>query len=119
MAADYAATAKRHWDDAEFLRENNRLPNADQLYGLAAECSLKAIMVGLGAPVVQGMPSRNHIDDLWAEYQVFLQGFNASRYWSPLSEFSVNPFADWSTNQRYESGLGIPSGSVIDKHRKA
>lgn len=50
LPIDYGDSADRHWLDAELLRGGRRTNNADQLYGLAAECALKAIMVRLGAP---------------------------------------------------------------------
>jgi hypothetical protein len=49
MDTDYKNAACRHYEDAEILFKQLRWANADQLYGLAAECGLKAVMVGLGA----------------------------------------------------------------------
>lgn len=37
---DYADAHERHWEDAEYLWQSYRLPNADYLYGLSAECAL-------------------------------------------------------------------------------
>lgn len=34
----------RHWQDAELLHRKERLANADHLYGLSAECGLKALL---------------------------------------------------------------------------
>jgi hypothetical protein len=43
---DVYAAMKRHWRDAELLssQDPKRLANADHLYGLAAECGLKALI---------------------------------------------------------------------------
>jgi hypothetical protein len=49
MNTDYKNAARRHYKDAEILYSRLRWANADQLYGLAAECGLKAVMVGLCA----------------------------------------------------------------------
>ena len=48
MSTNYRDAAVRHYLDGDTLRSGLRHPNADQLYGLSAECSLKAVMVGLG-----------------------------------------------------------------------
>ncbi len=57
MAIDFLDAAGRHRADAELLFEHGRWPNADQLYGLAAECGLKAVMEVLGMPVdARGVP---------------------------------------------------------------
>ncbi|MCC6156588.1 MAG: hypothetical protein IT350_00950 [Deltaproteobacteria bacterium] len=75
---DFADAAGRHWTDAETLFDAKRWPNADQLYGFAAECTLKAIMVGLGMSVVADRPQypshRVHIDKLWNEFRTFAAG---------------------------------------------
>ncbi|MBF0346450.1 MAG: hypothetical protein HQL81_02175 [Magnetococcales bacterium] len=41
----YAKAAERHLRDAEFLLKNQRNANADHLYGLAAECMIKALWI--------------------------------------------------------------------------
>lgn len=51
MPVDFRDAAERHWEDAEHLMNNDRLANADHLYGLSAECSLKAVMCALGMPI--------------------------------------------------------------------
>ena len=48
---DYADATRRHWDDGLFLLEDRRLANADHLFGLAAECALKAVMLPLRSPM--------------------------------------------------------------------
>ena len=49
--ADFVDAHRRHWEDAELLFDHQRWANADQLYGLSAECGLKAVMQILGMPV--------------------------------------------------------------------
>ncbi len=41
MNTNYKNAARRHYEDAEILFNRLRWANADQLYGLAAECGLK------------------------------------------------------------------------------
>lgn len=55
LPVDFADAHRRHWGDAELLFRSRRLGNADHLYGLSAECGLKAVAEGLEMPVA---PSR-------------------------------------------------------------
>ncbi|NJM10773.1 MAG: hypothetical protein HC889_01610 [Synechococcaceae cyanobacterium SM1_2_3] len=48
-AEDYSSAAFRHWEDAQLLAGENRVENADQLYGLAAECAIKKALIELPA----------------------------------------------------------------------
>ena len=73
--ADFRDAMDRHWQDAELLRRNQRLANADHLYGLSAECELKAIMQRLGMKMRNNMPrlrpDRRYINALWDRYQSY------------------------------------------------
>lgn len=44
LGTDFVDAHERHWRDAELLWQHQRWANADQLYGLSAECGLKALM---------------------------------------------------------------------------
>ena len=77
--ADFHDAHLRHWQDAELLFRHDRWANADQLYGLSAECGLKAVMRLLEMPVGQhGVPTkrehRAHMPQLWAEFTAFVRG---------------------------------------------
>lgn len=100
---DFLDAHHRHWDDGEMLYQAGRLANADHLYGLSAECGLKAVMVALGMPTdKQGSPlgpDRVHINQLWERFATFAQGRAATRYVSLLP--GTNPFERWSVGQRY------------------
>jgi len=124
MEINYCEAASRHWDDAELLEGNKRFPNSDQLYGLAAECALKAVMVALGAPTttegdLSEISHRQHIDALWPVFQSFASGRRGSRYLSPLRKFDANPFEDWNVVHRYAADSTAPSGSARTNHSKA
>jgi len=101
---EYRDAAERHWEDAETLLERERLANADHLFGLSAECALKAVMRGLGMRLRDGKPEkpehRRHINKLWDEFLSFANGRNGARYAARIQS-DANPFADWSTDQRY------------------
>lgn len=104
MQADFLDAHRRHWADAEFLREAQRWANADHLYGMAAECGLKRLMEMLKQGELDTKNDRVHVmeekkqNNAWSRYQVYLSGHaNATKF--PLPH--VNPFADWSASQRY------------------
>jgi hypothetical protein len=123
MPADYCDAAYRHVADAALLLDQKRLPNADHLYGLGAECALKAVMVALSAPSQDGdlqeRPHRQHIDKLWSEYQSFVSGRSASRYLTPLRTVPQEPFSDWRIDQRYLHRTEVSSATTLTTHAKA
>lgn len=105
MPTDYSDSANRHWNDGCYLYADNRLANADQLFGLSAECALKAVMLGLGMPVDHtGAPAdrkhKIHIDKLWGEFITFANSRNGARYAAKISGIQ-SPFDNWTIHQRY------------------
>ncbi len=105
MDVDFRDAAERHWLDAALLFEKDRMANADHLLGMAAECALKAIMLGLGMMLTaDGRPReeqhRVHINKLWNEFVTFAENRNGARYVAYLLE-GENPFDAWDVNQRY------------------
>lgn len=104
MPTNFKEAAQRHWLDADLLLNNKRLANADQLFGLAAECALKAVMQGSGMSLKNGIPQdqryKVHIGDLWHEFCTFANGKICARYLNYLDQKS-NPFANWRISQRY------------------
>lgn len=122
MSVDFYDAALRHWEDGEWLHRDGRLPNADHLLGLAAECALKAVMQALdrglfpdGAP--QESRHRVHIDRLWDEFLTFAHDRNGARYATVLGE-GRNPFADWQAEQRYYRRSAIAC-ETVEAHRQA
>lgn len=102
---DFRDAHDRHWNDGELLYAASRLANADHLYGISAECGLKAIMVQFGMATTDVGPvekrHRVHVDQLWREFISFAQGAGQANYATRLP--SNNPFANWSINQRYSA----------------
>ena len=45
MSENFEESCFRHYEDANLLKINNRLPNAGQLYGFCAECGVKHILI--------------------------------------------------------------------------
>ena len=123
MNLDFLDAHKRHWEDAQLLEGNGRLPNADQLYGVSAECGLKRLMIYFGMTLVADsltgidkpadIKNMVHADKIWSRYQSHLSGTLASRYTLPQS----NPFFDWNVNQRYAHTKNFDS-SRLANHRK-
>lgn len=103
MSNDFLDASERHFADADLLCHEGCIANADHLYGLSAECSLKAIMEALGMKMKNGIPEdkghRVHMPELWAAFQSFAHGRLAARYLEPLDH--NNPFDDWIVDQRY------------------
>lgn len=117
MATDFANAHDRHRQDAEFLENATRLPNADHLYGFAAECGLKALMTVFGMPVTgtgdpRSRDDRVHIDRLWARYPTYLSSQHVADY--PLDV--ENYFDDWRAGDRYE-GEGHVTSPRLSRHR--
>lgn len=124
----YEQAARRHLTDAESLFNQGRLPNAGQLYGFAAECGLKAMLIACGvAPAADGglpdhhptnhgkrHPLRQHMPTLpgriAAHGQLIPDGLQASRYMATIP--SVTHFNDWSVDHRYWGDAALPVGSV-------
>ena len=103
-ADDFADAHRRHWEDAELLFEHERWANADHLYGLSAECGLKAIMLSLGMDVgAGGMPleprNRKHMPTLWSAFENFARDRDGGRYLASLSD--DGSFDKWSIHDRY------------------
>lgn len=102
MQTDFRDAHERHWEDAELLFEQSRWANADHLYGLAAECGLKRLMIAFGMEVDDdGVPTsrddRVHANQVWDRYETYRSGHGSATYILP----NTNPFADWHIGQRY------------------
>jgi len=112
---DFRDAHERHWEDAEYLYQDKRLGNADHLYGLSAECALKAILArtkfsGAQAP----REYRIHIDKLWDRFRSLAGDRDLSRYASMLPE--NNAFSDWQVAQRYCNRTSF-TRQAVENHR--
>jgi hypothetical protein len=114
---DFRAAARRHYLDAAFLLDDSRVPNADHLAGLAAECGLKAILEGWygatpGPRFLEwnGKQVKFHVDRLWGEVATGLVG-RAGATLALLLQGSV-PFANWDVSDRYSDGTAVSDQSA-------
>lgn len=119
MVEDFYDAHERHFDDAEVLYQQQRWANADHLFGIAAECGLKALTEKFkGAPLVRG--ERYHINepaskpsDAWEIFESYRSGHMLGpKFVVP----AVNPFADWNVSQRYANRSNF-SQATVDPHR--
>ncbi|MCA9526580.1 MAG: hypothetical protein KC549_09835 [Myxococcales bacterium] len=104
--------ALRHFRDASLLEARGRRENADQLYGLAAECALKEAMSGLGLPLDAGgidLERRyyHHVELFWDTATAFLSGRPGASLLAVLG--GDRPFADWHVDQRYRLAPVAPA----------
>ena len=106
MINAYASAAQRMRAHAENIFADPRLGTADHLFGLAAECALKAILHGRGViPAPPAFPPdkatkqrfATHIDRLWGEYVAWAAGGSAHLQLEPTSSFS-----SWRVEDRYQ-----------------
>lgn len=106
MNSDFLDAHHRHWHDAEQLFSADRWANADHLYGLAAECGLKRLMLAFGMPFDAGADrpdnrqDRVHANGAWTRYESYRAGYHQGVGYA-LS--IANPFQDWDVSQRYAS----------------
>lgn len=99
MKNAYASAAMRMRQDAEHLSQGGRLGTPDHLFGLAAECALKAVLHAKGVllepPALPPRDYRKHIDGLWPEYQAWASTTGV------LLLASDSLFTDWNVSDRY------------------
>ena len=117
MPIDFLDAMERHWQDAQLLGspEQRRLANADHLYGMAAECGLKALMAKKGMDLENNDTDKKkykkHINATWAHFSDFREGTLAT-----YALTSNNPFDDWLVDQRYAAEANFDTARV-DKHK--
>lgn len=104
MQADFLDAHERHWNDAGALFQAQRWANADHLYGLAAECGLKQLMMRFGMAVDSSTGSPidrkdwRHVNNIWARFESYRSGkLEGIDYGLPMP----NPFGDWDVSDRY------------------
>lgn len=119
MQADFLNAHERHRDDAERLFSAGRYANADHLYGMAAECGLKRLMVRFGMEVkpATGSPTaredREHAKHIWARFEGYRSGkVEGIDYGLP----TPNPFDNWDVSDRYAHQSNFTQ-AVVQLHR--
>lgn len=119
MPEDFYDAHERHYDDAEFLYAEKRWANADHLFGVAAECGLKALTEKFKGGALQ-RAERLHINEpskpanAWDIFESYRSGHSLSAKFSMPPD---NPFLDWDVSQRYASRTNF-NQAVVDPHRE-
>ncbi|MDR1962160.1 MAG: hypothetical protein LBQ50_00060 [Planctomycetaceae bacterium] len=102
---NFFEASRRHFSDAEYLQNDNRLPNAGQLYGFSAECGIKALIEKTGAK-----PTKDHahqLVNLLPTLQIEAQGRLSAQYLAKIDQKKFNAWGTWHTDQRYEAEKDI------------
>lgn len=118
MSENYMEAALRHWRDAELLKTQNRVENADQLYGITAECAVKLALSSSPGCTSKGVLRegyRKHIDVLWDKIPV--QSLAKRFPCLPALASLANPYQDWRIDQRYDAD-GSVQAPVVESHRE-
>lgn len=118
LPEDFFDAHQRHYDDAKSLYARQRWANADHLFGVSAECGLKALIVAIKGGALAGN-ERRHINEAskptnaWDIFESYLSGHSlGTKYTLP----SANPFLDWDVSDRYAHQSYFDS-AVVDPHR--
>lgn len=99
------ASARRHLEAADKLKSSNRGDVAGYLYGISAECAIKAMMIDLRIKEKKDRrddPYYLHFPALKTTLQDKLQGRLAAPLIKVLSDRTF--FANWSIEMRYSKG---------------
>ena len=105
---DFFSASKRHYTDAAILRANARLPNAAQLFGLSAECGVKALIEKIqNQPLPENFYKHaNVLVNLLPDVQILANGWQKAKYLAMIGRFKA--FRTWDINHRYLAETKIP-----------
>ena len=104
------AAARRHLQAAEVLAGGHRRDVAGYLYGLAAECAIKAMMYEAGyRPIPNAARKEDPMFAHFPELRTMLRDQLHGRRGLPLNTFiNADSFMNWwSTRMRYSHGKDI------------
>jgi len=119
---DFYGAGRRHYQDAELLMNNSRIPNAGHLFGFAAECGIKALLVSHGLSTdpttgdlaeTRSHKYKTHVNVLINNVQTFPNSPGYSKYLGMMP--NLRAFSNWDTAHRYYDELSIPA-SLLDWH---
>ena len=105
---DFLDVSKRHYTDAVLLQASARLPNAAQLFGISAECGVKALIEKI---LNQPLPKKfykhaNVLVNLLPAFLVLTNGRQEAKYLAQIGMFKK--FDTWDIQDRYRSETKIP-----------
>lgn len=113
MGEDYQDAAGRHLQDANLLFEQSppRLANASHLFGISAECSLKAIAHQSGVKISRAN-GKGHIPKLFTELLNVAPGIAGNTELAERIQTLAPLFADWEIGQRYHPQTAFDADAV-------
>lgn len=117
---DYQDAANRHLDDAQllFAHSSPRLANASHLFGISAECSLKA-MARKFNPSAKFIGNKGHLPLLFSELSNVASALAGNAVLaSQIAEVS-RYFSSWEVSQRYESQSTFVASVVLLEQKGA
>lgn len=109
FSIDMPRAARRHLEAAQLLNDGKRRDVAGYLFGIAAECAIKSMMIdaGLKSAIIERRadPYYAHFPSLRTILRDQLQG----RRGTPLIRFIEDAafMAQWSTDMRYSPGSEV------------
>lgn len=112
---DYRDAAKRHLDDANSLFAQNpqRLANASHLYGISAECALKAVARKFN-PNAQ-FHRKGHFPSLFSELANVAPGLAGNATLVAQIRHLEPSFSGWNVSQRYASQTDFVACTVSNQ----
>jgi hypothetical protein len=114
---DYENASERHLHDAEllFVQAPQRLANASHLFGISAECSLKAIARSFN-PHATFSGRNGHIPRLFFELQNVSSAIGANEGLVSQIAALEPQFIHWDVGQRYASQANfLPEQVAIER----
>ncbi|WP_217196052.1 hypothetical protein [Streptomyces buecherae] len=127
----YAHAALRHFEDAAFLHDRERLSNADHHFGFAVECALKSLLLRFTAATMApkkpgGRPPKSpwvrdpttgkaahtysHLPWVSTDVALLTHGRPANRLTAVLA--GLTAFDTWSVDDRYLDGSNVLEADV-------
>lgn len=100
----FGQASLRHFKDAQYLDGDSRLATAAHLYGFAAECGIKWLIVRSGQKIDKKSGYREHIDKLsgmYSDVQTLVSGRGEAKYLAMVTWKSIQDFDKWLVGHRY------------------
>ncbi|MEU2179633.1 hypothetical protein [Streptomyces thermolilacinus] len=134
----FASAADRHFRDADYLHTDGRLPAADHLYGFAAECASKSLLLRFTDVTMAPRPGEDkpsskpwadhpddpdqviefgHVNELIREIKLLSHGRTGAPLHAALDS-DLRAFRRWRVSHRYLDG-GYAQAQVVERRRDA
>jgi hypothetical protein len=141
LKQDFTSAAKRHFWDADYLHKDGRLPTADHLYGFAAECAIKSLLLRFTDVTMEPRPGEEkpsskpwaehpdhpedpakliefgHVNELIREIKLLARGRTGAPLHSALDS-DLRAFKKWNVKYRYYDD-GYAQTETVDRRRNA